>query len=128
MSGLTFQNICAILWLSDVGFACVALCLAERPDWVTVPARNVVYYAARRLDCRKESCDARHIPDNARTCVLHNKQSPLQDSVAWTALSTTVLGETGEEALPLSARIAVWVASPVLKPAQSLVKQETAYL
>lgn len=123
MSDLTFQNICAILWVSDAGFACAALCQAERPDWVTVPAWNVVYYAASRLECRKESCDARDASANARTCVLHNKQSPVQDSVAWTALNTAVSGETGEEALPPSAHTAVWAASLVLKPAQPLVKR-----
>ena len=90
---------------------------------MTVPAWSVVYYPQRLLERQQENRDDHY---DLRACVLHTKQSSVQDSEAWTSPSAAVLRETGEEALPPSAPTAVWGASPVLKPAQLLVKQETA--
>ena len=96
---LTNQNICAMIQLSGSGYARTAPCLAGCPDWVTVPAWNVVQYHYQSLEQQQENRDA----DNANyTCVLHVKQIPVQDSVSWNFPSTVVLGKAGEEALPPS--------------------------
>lgn len=120
---LTLQNICAIISLSDAGFACTASCQAGGPNWVTVPAWDVVYYPQHLLGRYQENRDD-HI--DLRICVLHTKQSSVQDSVAWTSPNTVVLGETGEEASPPSAHITVWVAPPVFQTGTAFSQAVTA--
>jgi hypothetical protein len=127
-SGLTLSNIRKKIYSSDSRFRLrpPLYDLEGCPDRVTVPAWNVVCSATRRLERRKEGSNARRTFGSARTCVLRVKQGSLSNSVRRTAPKVLTAGEMGEEALPPSAHTLVWAASPVLKPAQSLVWQETA--
>ena len=121
MCNLTKQNICAKLGSLSAGFSCAARCQAACPNWAAVPAWNVVYYTATRLERRKERRYAAYTFGSSGACVLPYKQSPIQDTVIWTFSKTTVCEKTGEEAFSLSSHIAVWDASLVLKPAQLLI-------
>jgi hypothetical protein len=94
---LTKANMCAKMGLSGGGSAKTAPCNAGRPKWVTVPDRFAVYLPQRQLELELESRNGSRDPG---TCVLHLKQSPKRDSVAWTSPGIAVSGETGEEACP----------------------------
>jgi hypothetical protein len=118
-SRLTNQNIRAIIRSSDSGFACAAPRLAGRPDWVTVPLRNVVYYDHyRKLEHGQESCDAQY----GSTCVLRVKQVPVQDTVSRDFPCATVPGKTGEEALPPSGPYCGMDCLPGFETGQPLIK------
>ena len=116
MCYLTFANTFGILKSSDVGFASITFRVQECPGRVTVPDDSVVHYY---LEQQRES-------QHVNACVLSAKQGSHSNSVARTAPEVTASGETGEEAMPPSARIKVWAASLVLRPAQPSVRQSTA--
>ncbi len=115
----TTQNKRAIIVRSVAGSTCDAPLFEGGPDRVIVSATCVVQSTNRMLEHQQENCDAYYASSNSKPCVFLVKQT---SSARRGAIKKVFLIAMGEEALPPSPdTYTVFAASPVMKPAQTLV-------